>query len=667
MKKKVPAAFSRLLFLALVCLAGFIAVLVSLSGLYTPAQAKSEAQENARIVLEIRTTASRGEIYDRNGIKLVSNEPHFTLMLSQFGFDADKRVQILLRALKLLEAHGVPYCDAMPVSSPPFSYTFEEGSAQEARFARFLSYRGLDPDLDAFEAMRALCVSYLVPASCTPEEARAVMGVFYDLYQSDFSASNPYLFVKDADGGLLAEVCEDPLLRTCLTCGVRYERRYETDALSHVLGRVGAIPAEQIGAYRARGYAYSARVGLDGAEAAFEELLRGTDGVETAACLADGTVERILSGERAVSGKNIRLTIDLPLQIAAENALKTHIEALSREDDAVGGGAAVALDVRTGEVLAFASYPDYDLADFSAQYAELLEDARKPLVNRALCGLYAPGSTFKMCTATAALSDGIITPDTVIECTGIYDHYAPDYLYRCWIYSERGQTHGLLRVDEALSASCNVFFYETGRLCGIERIARFARLFGLGEKTGIELPGEAAGVVAGPEVRQARGLGFYPGDTLQAAIGQSDTLCTPLQLACYVASVVNGGTRYVPHILLRTENAQTGAVLTQTQPETAASIPYTKENLDAILSGMRAVTSDGTAKRVFEDYPVAVLGKSGSAQVSTGKANAIFVLAAPADEPEIAVCVVLEHGGQGSNAALAARDILDAYFAGKEE
>ena len=653
----------RLVFLALLTAAGFAAVFAALAGLCLPDPAGTQARTQERVVRIVHTPSSRGQIFDRNGAPLVGNRTVYTLMLQDFGFDRGRRCEILSRVLELLEAHGMPFSDSMPVSGPPFAYTWDDpDSADARRMAAFLRYRGLDPDLDAEKAMQALRKSCEIPAAADDAQARALLGVFYELYRKDFSAKTPFVFARGLDKTMIAEVSEDPILRKCLYVGVSYERVYETACAAHILGRVGPIPAEQAASYTAEGYPLDARVGLDGAEAAFESLLRGTDGMRTVQCAPDGTVETVLEETPAVSGRDVYLSIDLTLQTAAEQALETRIAALNAQGEAIGGGAAVVLDVSTGEVLALASWPTYCLETFAQDYAALAADARKPLFDRAIAGTYAPGSTFKMCTATAALQSGVITPETVIECTGVYDHYAPEYLYRCWIYNERGETHGPLRVDEALAASCNIFFYEVGRLCGIEWISRCARLFGLGEYTEIELPGEAKGIAASRKARAAQGRDFYPGDTLQAAIGQSDNLFTPLQLAAYVAAVANGGTRCVPHILLRACDAQTGETVLEKQPEIAAVIPYTDEDLGAILSGMRAVASDGTARSVFADYPVAVLGKSGSAQVASGAANAIFVLAAPADAPQIAVCVVIEHGARGNNAALAARDILDAYF-----
>ena len=656
----------RLILLGILTLAGFCAIAAAAAGLYAPADIRSVTAETETLVRTQRIPASRGEIYDRNGTPLVSNRAVYTLEIDYANFDKDRRCTLIHQALALLSAHGIGYEDTMPVSAAPFCYTFpDESQTQQRKMENFLKYRGLDPTLSAEDAVTALCASYELPARFSPDEARAILGVFYELYQNDFSANTPYVLARGVDMELIAQVTENRELYRGLQIGMEYERVYDTAYCAHILGRVGAIPAEQLEDYIGDGYAYNARVGLDGAERAFEGYLRGNDGERTLETDLQGNALRLIKQTDADSGGNIYLTIDLDLQAAAEDSLARRIAGLRSDGGEAAGGAAAVLDVRTGEVLALASYPSYSLADFSQQYSSLLADPLKPMFNRALSGTYAPGSTFKMLTATAALNDGIIEPDTILECNGIYDYYAPDYLYRCWIYNDTGKTHGPLCVQDALAGSCNCFFYEVGRLCGIDRIANYARLFCLGEYTGIELGGEAQGVAASREEREAQGRSFYPGDTLQAAIGQSDNLFTPLQLASYVATLANGGTRYTPHILSKVLSADDSTLLFEKNAEIAEQIEYSEENLDAILSGMLSVTADGTASHVFEEYPVSVLGKSGSAQVADGTANAIFVLAAPAQAPRIAIAVVIEHGATGNNAALVARDILDAYFPDK--
>ena len=644
---------------------GMLAVILSLAGLYAPADA-GDLREEESIERQIQIPASRGEIYDRNGRPLTANRVKYTLVFDYPNFISGSQCALIDRVLSLLAEHEFDYADSFPVSAAPFSYTFTEGDRDCGRMAEFLKYRGLSEKLNAQEAVVSLCASYDIPARFSPDRARQILGVFYEMYRHDFSSLTPFVMLEGIGSDIISEISVNSDSYRGVTVGTAYERIYETELCAHILGRVGAIPEETLADYLEKGYGRDDAVGLDGAERAFEAELRGKNGVLTAQTDKEGNILSVVSETAPSSGSNVFLTIDLPVQSAAESALAQRISALRASGGEAAGGAAVVLDVDTGEVLALASYPTFFLSDFHEQYSVLLDDPLKPMFNRAIAGTYAPGSTFKMISATAALGKGIISPDTVIDCEGVYSYYAPDYLYHCWLYTDTGKGPGPLTVSGALAGSCNCFFYEVGRLCGIDLLESYARRFGLGAKTGIELGGEAEGAVASKSARQKRGEGFYAGDTLQAAIGQSDTLVTPLQLAAYVSQIVSGGKRYDPHVLLRTEKADTGAVIFEKKPCLAGSIEYRKKDLAAIRDGMLAVTSDGTARSVFEDYPVAVLGKSGSAQTASGAANAIFVLAAPADEPEIVISVVVEHGTAGNNAALVARDILDTYLSEKD-
>ena len=328
-------------------------------------------------------------------------------------------------------------------------------------------------------------------------------------------------------------------------------------------------------------------------------------------------------------------------------------------NDSEGGGAAVAIDVSDGSVLSCASWPTFDPATltYDDTYSEL-----SPLFNRALQGTYSPGSTYKMVTATAGLETGAITPDTQIRDTGYMDYYGTTF--RCWLYRESGATHGLETVSDALRDSCNIFFYHVGIDVGIDTLTEYARAYGLGVPTGIELA-EATGINAGPEYSASVGATWYGGNTLSAAIGQSDNLFTPLQIANYVATLVNGGTRYSAH-LLKSVTAADGTV-TAYQPQVLGTVELQPENLAAIKEGMLGVVeSTSTVSKAFANltaHGIQVGAKTGSAQV-TGQenANGLFVCFAPYDDPEIAICVAVEKGGSGAATAVIAARMLEDYF-----
>ena len=319
----------------------------------------------------------------------------------------------------------------------------------------------------------------------------------------------------------------------------------------------------------------------------------------------------------------------------------------------------------TGEVLALASYPNYDPATFVEDYDELLASKAKPLINRVLDGLYSPGSTFKPLTAIAGLETGVISPNTYIQDQGKYTYFK-DYQPTCLVYSQKRETHGYIEVAEALGVSCNYFFFEVGRLCGIETLNDYARRFGLGEVTGIEL-GESKGLVAGPEHREKLGLDWNPGDVIQAAIGQSDNQFTPAQLASYISTVLNRGRRYRLHLVGDVVDYDTGEVVMRNNPQVLSETSIQESTYQKVKQGMRQVVTNGTAKAAFETAEYQAAGKTGTAEVPDGRDNVLFVGFAPYENPEIVVAVVIEHGATSHFAAKTARQIMDAYMELKEE
>ena len=308
-----------------------------------------------------------------------------------------------------------------------------------------------------------------------------------------------------------------------------------------------------------------------------------------------------------------------------------------------------------------ASLPNYNPAEYSKNYTELFNNPQNPLLNRALGGAYTPGSTFKPLTSIAALEEGIITPSTKIADMGVYKYYAPSYQPTCLIWKNTGETHGIINVSEAIGVSCNYFFYDVGRQLGIDKLSNYAKAFGLGQKTGIELA-EAEGIVASKEFRESRNMEWYPGDTLQAAIGQSDNMFTPAQLASYVGTIINKGTRYSLHLVKEVRSYSTGEVVYKNEPAVISQHEISDETLSAVKDGMRRVTEDGTAKAVFESFTIPVGGKTGTAEVSQGSDTVLFVGFAPYDNPQIAVAVVLEHGATSRYAAQVARDMFEYYL-----
>ncbi len=499
---------------------------------------------------------------------------------------------------------------------------------------------------------------YSVSGKYSESEAADIIAVRYEMTQKAFSATNPFAIATDVDENVVQQVKEQSFDLPGVSVEIETMRTYPGGKMAaHILGRTGKIFAEEYATLKDEGYGMNDSIGKDGLEKVLEKYLKGKDGYKSIELSKAGGVTRILQNQPPKSGKYAMLTIDAELQRAMEKSLEGNITAAVNRN---GSGAAIAINPKTGEVLAMASYPSYDPSEFSEEYDKLLNNKSKPLLNKALNGIYSPGSTFKMLSAIAGLETGVITRYTTIVDKGKYTYY-PSYQPTCLVYSSSGETHGTINVSEAIGVSCNYFFYELGRLTTIEKIDEYCEKFGLGEKTGIELS-ESVGRVAGPKEREEAGGIWYPGDTLQAAIGQSDNLFTPAQLASYVATMLNKGTRYSLHLLNCVKDYDTGKVVYEQKPVVLSKTPISDDTYEAVKDGMRRVVREGTARGVFSDCKYAAAGKTGTAEVPGGADNVLFTGFAPYDDPQIVVAVVIEHGANSRFAAQVARDVFDAYM-----
>ena len=517
-----------------------------------------------------------------------------------------------------------------------------------------------------------------VDPTVSDEEGRALVGVLYEmlLRTKDVSTSE-YVFASDVDISFITKVKEAGL------AGVKIDtttaRTYNTNYAAHLLGRVGSIYYDEWYAddsyYRNNGYNMNDTVGKEGVEKAFESYLRGEAGVRTTETNANGKVVSETwvpdeNGELQVPqpGNNVMLTIDERLQEAVETSLSQRVPGMT---DQVKGASAVVLDM-SGGVLAMASYPTFDLSIYSdsAAYNQVSQDPLAPLYNRAIQGLYSPGSTFKMITGVAALQEGYTTPGEEILDTGRFQYPAGekypygDYHPACWYYLQYGGKHGWENMGEAIRDSCNIFFFTLADRMGIDIIDEYASMFGLGQKTGIEITGEKTGRVAGPAASEALGQEWYDGLLLSAAIGQGTTECTPIQLANYIVTLVNGGNRYPVHLLKTVKTSDYSQVVEEYSAEPLDSINISEENLETVKEGIGLMASEGSVAKYFKDLPVKVGAKTGTAQVgsATAESNAVFVCFAPYDDPEIAISIVVERGGSGTELGAIAADIVSAYF-----
>ena len=643
-------------------------------------------------------TAARGNILDRYGRVLVSNRECYNLKISDtrlFSDEVEDPNAVILQMINLVEAAGETYTDDLPITlEPPFEYT-NMTDIQRTLLDAYLKAKGLDEDTTAVELMSYFRTRYEIANSYTAEEMRKIASVRYAVNVRYEINTNSYIFVEDASIDLISDLMG--VVGNVVEVETSYVREYNTQYAAHILGYVQAMSEEDMAKYRPEdensGYDYDTKVGRDGVEAAFEDWLHGTNGEARVTRTANGTVTSTVYLEDPVPGNHVYLTIDIQLQEQAARILETGIYELQieRNDDNaeavaegrldevredIQGGAIVVVDVKTGEPLAIASYPTYDLATIIEDYADLLEADYDPLFNRALMGAYAPGSTFKPCTAIAGLTENIINTETQIECTGIFTKYeSQGYAPACWIYTQMdGQlTHGYDNVTEALKDSCNIFFYTVADDLGIRKLMEYAEDFGLGESTGIELT-ETIGNMSNPDNHLNYDVdGWVDGDTVQAGIGQSDSMFTPLQIAEYCAAIANGGTRHSAALLKSVRSYDYSRQLYQNKTEVLSTVDSADYNWAAVQRGMYLMANDITSSSntvyytlgnySYNGVSLPVAAKTGTSQLGEGKTNnAIFMCYAPFDDPEIAVAIVVERGLSGANLSRMARNVLDAYF-----
>lgn len=614
--------------------------------------------------------APRGKITDRYGKPLVTNRLGYSIKLKKTDATNDEINRSLLNVVNVLLECGYSYSDTLPISEYPYEFTFidenMDGSSEDEKTKWFSQKKKITKDMSATAVLEYYRDNvYNISDDYSPNEVRKIVGIRYDADMSEFSALYPYTIYQDVNVDVITKIKE----RQKEFKGIEIEKEYfrvynEGDLAAHILGGIGKIGMEEYETLKDSGYGYNDLIGKRGVEKEYEKYLKGEDGVESE--------DEDIKQKTPKAGDYLVLTLDTDLQRAAEESLERRITDIAKSGgdpkEKKGGdadaGAVVVLEVNSGAVLACANYPSYDPARFNADYKALIENPANPIWNRAISGGYAPGSTFKPLVALAALEDEAVTMDELITCEGIYKFYE-DYQPKCWIWSS-GKKHGDINVTDAIKYSCNCYFYEAGRRVGIDAINAYAKKFGLGSVTGIDLAGEEKGNISNPEYKkkiEKENQKWYPADTIITAIGQSYSYFTPIQLANYIATIANGGTLYKTHLLKSIRSTADGDVVVDYEPEVMGQVDISPENLEAVKWGMYGVVDEGSASGIFENYSIPIGGKTGTAQVGKNVSdNALFVAFAPFDKPEIAVAVVIEHGVKGENAALVARDIFDEYF-----
>ena len=639
--------------------------------------------------------AARGNILDRYGRVLVSNRECYNLVINTtrlFGDEVDDPNAVILEMVNIVEDSGAEFIDDLPITkSPPFEYT-EMTDFQRTLLNAYFDDHDLAEDTTAVELMSYFRTRYDIDNTYSAEDMRKISAIRYALNVRYAINTSSYTFVEDASIDLISDIMG--AVGSVIEVESSYVREYNTQYAAHLLGYIGAmtdVEQEQYMVGDNSGYNYDSMVGKDGVELAFESWLHGTDGKSRVTRNSEGTITSTVYEEDPVPGNHVYLTIDIQLQEAVERALENGIIALQLERDQenaeaiangtpdevkedIQGGAAVVVDVNSGNPLAIASYPTFDASQVYENYAEYLNAEYDPLYNRATMGAYAPGSTFKPLVALAALSESIINTETRIDCEGIFSKYADQgYAPECWIYTQEQLTHGNDNVSEAIRDSCNYFFYTIADMMGIDIMDEYAADFGLGESTGIEIA-ETTGNMANPDNHLNYDVDAWVyGDTVQAGIGQSDSLFTPLQLAEYCAAIANGGTRYSASVLKSVRSFDYTRQLYSGETKVMSTVDSADYNWAAIQYGMYLMANDPNSSS-FDVYQtlgyysyngerIGVAAKSGTSQLGEALSpNSIFMCYAPYDDPEIAIAIVIERGASGAKAVNIAKDILDAYF-----
>ena len=658
-----------------------IILIVQLFNLQIVHGAKYREESNTRLTRESVLEADRGEILDRSGNVLVSSSQKFNLELYKSKIDTDTLNESILKIIQVLEKYDVSYTDSFPININPFGYTISDTS-----LSNWKKNNNIDSDATAEEAFYKFKDKYKIKNEDITE-VRKIIAIRYAIVKEGYSSTKALTIAKDIPREAIAEFSEKGDDFPGINITVQPVRQYKEGTLaSHILGYASKISDTE---YQQKKDTYNQNdiIGKTGIEYLLEEYLKGKDGIKQIDMAVDGTITAEVVEKEAVSGSNVVLTIDSKLQKIAEEALKDNIEKIKSggfgKAYEAKGGSCVVMNVKTGEVLAMASYPDYNPQSFangisSEEWKSYSENKSYPLLNKAIQSAYEPGSIFKMVTAIAGLESGNITLTERINDTGQYIKYGEKR--NCWYYTDYHTGHGPLNVIGAIEKSCNYFFYETADRMGIDTLDKYASYFGLGKKTGIELPSEVSGTLASKEYVKSINSSWNPGDTINAAIGQGYNRFTPLQMTKYISMIANGGNNVDVSIIKTIQNSD-GTEVSQEEinkfvneklgltEENNENINLNKDYINAVKEGMKSVTSgeSGTAYVRFKDFNIKVGGKTGSAEAgkdSNGKdiVNAWFAAFAPYDDPEIAVVVMVENGGHGNYTAEAVRNIMAEYF-----
>ncbi len=649
-------------------------------------------------VTQTRVKAARGDILDRNGNILIGNRASYDLVFNHYVItSSDDTNGSLYKLIHKCRELGIEYIDHLPITRDrPFVYITDQFTAAwQGYFHSYMVDREMDSDITAPLLIQTLRERYRIPAEWSDEDARAVIGLRYEFDLRGVVNLANYIFLEDVSDEHLSALLE--LNIPGLMVEASTVREYYTPYAAHVLGTMGAMTQDQWlkvkEAYEngeGDEYYMDAQIGQSGFEAAFEEYLHGVDGLRRDEVDKNGATisSEYYEGKEPKAGNNVETTIDINLQIVAEDALADVIawlqdpeQNISKDGNDVEGAAVVVMKVGTGEVLACASYPTYNLQTYNEEYDEILKQDFDPLFNRAFHATYPPGSSYKMCTLIAAMESGVLKPNETIKDEGIYLKYKDDmFTPTCLVYSSHGYRHqGLtelgvgLTPQEALEVSCNYFFYELGDRMFYAKGSPMddtAKALGLGEPTGIELV-EKIGHRSNKATKEELYDGIYArytaGSMILGAIGQDENSFSPMQLAVYASTLASQGKRYRATFLNRVVSSDYRSLILESKPELVSTLDISDATYKAYVEGMIAVChgSRGTARETMAGLPVTVAGKTGTAQHGLGKDKSdhgAFICFAPAENPLIAIAVYGEKAAHGSTLGRVAAAIIQYYF-----
>ena len=613
--------------------------------------------------VKVKIDPTRGEIFDCNGNPLVTNKQVNTIVFHYQTFppgkDAEGRNAVIERLISLFSRYKLEWKDNLPIEvTASGKLVFSEGKDAEIEYLKSKAFLDLNYYADVEDCFNALVKRYSLE-KYSVRLARNIASVYYSMRKDGFNTGTPYVFASDVSNEVVAVIKENSNKYVGVDVQVKSEREYLDGTIApHVLGFVGAISPEEYEEKKNEGYSLNDVIGKSGIEYTMEKYLRGEPGEKTIYVDEDGNTSEVIT-KQPVAGDNIILTLETKIQKTAYDALSSLIKEMNKTNKDAKAGAVVVMNTKTGDVLACVNYPSFDLSTYNENVSALTADPDKPLWNRALRSIYTPGSTIKPAVAMAGLEEGVINSKSLVYCSGTYKHYA-DYQPKCT------GVHRNQDVVHAIYHSCNIFFYETSRLLGIDKLNDYYTMFGLGQKTGIELT-ENEGTVDSPQLRTSKGELWTPGLTVQAGIGHGDNQFTPIQLCSYASTIANKGVRYKAHVIKSIMKSDYSKTVSKREVQVLSKADFKAKNWELVYKGMLLVGTESYAD--FSKVPETVAAKTGTTSIFkkvNGKEveinNGLIITFAPYDDPEIAVAVIVEGAKSGGSTAPVASAVMQQYF-----